>query len=339
MAVVQLADVIVPEIFTPYVQNLTTEKSRLIASGALATDAAIGTLLAGAGLTFHVPNWRDLANDDPNIPNDDPASKSTPRKTGTFEQIAVRFQRNQSWSTMDLAAVLAGSDPMTSIGNRVAAYWTRQLQRHFVAVVQGVFRNNALATDAFHVKDDMIHDISGSAYVAGVTDFSASAFLDAGLTMGDAQDELTLCMMNSIVYNRAQKNNLIDFIPDARGETNIPTFLGRTVVVDDMVPYANGVAETWLFANGAIRMANGSPKVPTETKRDPDAGNGGGQETLFNRIEMCLHPEGYSYVGTPAAGGPATGNVANGFGSAASWARVYPERKQIKMAKLVTREA
>jgi hypothetical protein len=33
-----------------------------------------------------------------------------------------------------------------------------------------------------------------------------------------------------------QKNNLIDFIPDAEGHINIPTFLGRRVIVDDGMP-------------------------------------------------------------------------------------------------------
>ena len=36
--VTRLADVIVPAIFTPYVQQLTQEKSRLIRSGAVTRD-------------------------------------------------------------------------------------------------------------------------------------------------------------------------------------------------------------------------------------------------------------------------------------------------------------
>jgi hypothetical protein len=48
MALVQIADVIVPEIFNPYTQQITEEKARLIQSGALVRDGAIDVLLPAA---------------------------------------------------------------------------------------------------------------------------------------------------------------------------------------------------------------------------------------------------------------------------------------------------
>jgi len=59
----QITDVIVPEIFTPYSQQITEEKSRIVQSGALARDAFLDDKLAGGGLTFNVPSFKDLAND------------------------------------------------------------------------------------------------------------------------------------------------------------------------------------------------------------------------------------------------------------------------------------
>jgi hypothetical protein len=136
-----------------------------------------------------------------------------------------------------------------------------------------------------------------------------------------------------------QKNNLIDFIPDARGEILIPTFLGREVIVDDGVPRSGGVYESWLFGQGALRMGIGTPKVPTEVERRGGAGNGGGQEILYSRVEWSIHPVGYRYAGTAPNGGPSNLNTTNNLANAASFARVYPERKQIKVARLITREA
>lgn len=146
-------------------------------------------------------------------------------------------------------------------------------------------------------------------------------------------------MVHSIVYNRMQKNNLIDFIPDARGEVNIPTFLGRTVIIDDGVPNTGGVYDTWFFGAGAVRLGVGSPKVPTETQRKPDAGNGGGQEVLYSRLEWCIHPNGHAWVATGAGdGGPTNAGTTHNLAAATSWRRVFPERKQIKIARLITRE-
>lgn len=136
-----------------------------------------------------------------------------------------------------------------------------------------------------------------------------------------------------------QKNNLIDFIPDANGVVNIPTFLGRIVIVDDGLPAAAGVYDTWLFGSGAIRLGTGTPKVPTEVDRKPDAGNGGGQEVLYNRHEWSIHPTGHAYSGTAPNGGPSNAATTNNLAAAASWARVFPERKQIKIARLISRES
>lgn len=349
MAVTKIADVVVPEIYTPYKQLVTEQKSALIQSGVVARDASIDTLLNGGGLTFNTPSWKDLDNDEENTSTDNEASFSVPKKIGTVTEISVRLNRNQSWSAMDLAADLAGSKPMTAIGNRVGYYWTRRLQAMFIATMQGVFADNAAApTAGEHVQNDLTNNISGAAYSAGVTTFSAEAFIDTAVTMGDSAEALGMCFMHSIVYARAQKNNLIDFIPDANGMINIPTFLGRRVIVDDGLPNpagvgaaqtAAGIYHTWLFGGGAVRYGVGTPETPFETDRLPSAGDGGGQEVMYDRVQWCLHPVGHAYVGTPPNGGPTNAATANNLASATSWRRVFTERKQIKIARLITRES
>ena len=345
--ITQVSDVVVPEVFTPYVQQETEKKSRLISSGAVVRDPAIDALLAGGGLTFNVPSWQDLDDDADRVGTDTAhaeftggAAEPDPAKINSSTEIAVRCNRNQSWSSAPLAAQLAGSDPMGAIASRVAAYWTRKSQAMFIATMAGIFADNdAAPAGTEHVQFDLTHDIKGGAYSAGVTDFSAEAFLDTALLMGDSMDDLGLVFMHSVVYNRAQKNNLIDFIPDAEGRVNIPTFLGRVVIVDDNMTASGGVYETWMFGAGAIRWGVGTPDRPTEVDRKAGAGNGQGQDVLYNRVMWTMHPVGHAYVGTPANGGPSNAATANNLANAGSWKRVYPERKQIKIARLITREA
>lgn len=341
----RVSDVIVPEIFTPYMQNLTEEKSRLVQSGLIARSEALDTLLAGGGLTFQVPSFRDLDNDADRVSSDTsvpfaaadaslPAGTArppNPLKTGTLKETAVRLNRNNSWSSTDLAAILAGVDPMQSIASRVSAYWVRRLQAAFIATWNGVIGDNA-ANDA----GDYINNISGGSFVDGVTNFSAEAFLDAAQTMGDSQEDLVAVAVHSVVYNRMQKNNLIDFIPDSRGEIMIPSFLGREVIVDDGLPRTGSVYDTWLFGSGATQMGVGTPPVATEVDRKPGGGNGGGQDVLYSRVMWSLHPTGHAFImsGIPD-GGPANGDLDD----VTSWNRVFPERKQVKFARLVSREA
>lgn len=342
----RLTDVVVPEIFTPYTQRLTQEKSRLIQSGVVVVDPQLSSLLSDdGGSTFNMPSWHDLVNEEENVSNDDPTDLSTPSKTTASPEIAVRLARNNSWSGMDLTAELAGSDPMDSIANRVAYYWTRRSQAAYVATIQGVFADNDQGTpNGQGSQGDLTHDISG-VYQPGVTDFSAEAVIDALVTMGDSMDNLRAILMHSIVYSRAQKNNLIDFIPDARGEIMIPTFLGREVIVDDGMPNPAGIGpaqtpagvfHTWLMTGGTARMGVGTPKEATETDRTPAAGGGGGQETLYNRVTWAFHPNGHAWIGTAASvGGPTNTELAAG---ATNWQRVYVERKQVNIARLITTE-
>jgi hypothetical protein len=306
-----------------------------------------------------VPSWLDLDASDStgadNVSSDDVADiqaasfengtptdanrgDATPQKISTTEEVAARLVRNQSWSSTGLARELAGSDPMAAIATRVAYYWIRRLQRIFIATWNGVIADNLAAPtgDDTHTQYDLINDISGSSFIDGVTNFSAEAFIDAATLMGDSQSDLTAVMVHSVVYARMQKNNLIDFIPDARGEVNIPTFLGREVIVDDGVPKTGQVYDSWLFGMAAAQFGEAMADIPTEISREALAGNGGGQEILTTRRVYTVHPTGHAYIqSTIPNGGPSNTNLA----AAANWSRHYPERKQIKFAVLRTREA
>lgn len=365
--ITQIADVVVPEIFTPYVQQITEEKARLVQSGVMERSAMLDALLAGGGLTFNVPSFRDLDNDDDRTPTDVTSQvfvaghtlgEAEPRKIETSQEVAVRVNRNNSWASADLTANLAGADPLAAIANRVGFYWTRRLQAMFIATMVGIFNDNEVAAGAGeHVIDDMTNVIAGTAFVDGVTNFSAEAFLDAALTMGDSMEDLVAIMVHSVVFNRMQKNNLIDFIPDSQGMISIPTFLGREVIVDDGLPSgtnvvhpsftaANGVFESWLFGRGSVALGVGSPEMPTEISRKAESSNGGGSNVLHSRVLWTMHPVGNAFVGTPVNGGPpnfGAGSIAapsaESLGHVASWVRRFPERKQIKIARLITREA
>lgn len=338
MSTTRIADVIVPEIFTGYAMLRTAQKSRLLRSGAMVADPRLSAFLAGAGLTIHSPSFRDLADEDEDISTDDPTVLSSPSKIGTLQEIAVRLSRNKSWSSMDLTQALIEVDPMDAIAELVAGYWTRRQQAAFVAIMKGIFANNDTATDAYHVQGDMKHDISGASFVDGVTNFGSAATIDTTVTMGDSMDDLTMVMMHSIVYARAQKNNMIDFVEDSDSKIKIPLYLGREVIVDDGMPNSGGVFESWLCGRGCVRFGAGSPKVPTEVDRNANAGNGSGEEILHNRVEWALHPEGHAYIGTAPVGGPSNLATANNLAAAASWRRVFPERKQTRVARLITRE-
>ena len=339
MALTQITDVIVPEIFTDYVQLLSVERSAFIQSGVVETSPFFDSLLAGGGTTFNIPHFKDLDNTESNVSNDDegdfgaPGNDMVPIKTTTGKEIAIRLSRNQGWSSADLSGDLAGADPMESIASRVANYWVRQTQLILIASIQGVIADN-VANDS----GDMLEDITnGSGTVTAEHLFSAEAFLDAVQTMGDVGEELVAIAVHSVVYRRMQKNNLIDFIPDSNGVVNIPVFLGRRVIIDDGLPkIANGPNfefSSYLFGSGSVVLGVGSARVPTEVERNARAGAGGGVETLHSRMEWLYHPRGFQFIESGIALNSPTNTELK---AAAQWDRSDPERKLVRIAELRT---
>jgi len=336
MATTRLSDVIVPEIFYQYIVKNTMEKSAIFNSGILVNDSNMANFLAGGGRTANVPFWKDLDNTASNIANDDPASLITPEKIGSGKDVAARQVRTEAWSSMRLSGLLAGDDPMRRIADRVSEYWTRQFQRILVSTLKGVYADN-VANDSGDMVRDIGTDASGA--ISPAERISAEAILDAAQTMGDASEALDTIIMHSVVYNNLAKQNLIDFIPDSDGKVRFPTYLGYRVVKDDGVGLIVGSNRTkyftYLIGRNAIcwNEAPTSPSPNIEVERKPDQGNGFGGDILYSRRQFVLHPYGIAWQDSSVTGEFPTNAELE---TAANWNRVYPERKQIPLAYLLT---
>lgn len=331
MAVTRLSDAIVPDVFADYMVKETMEKSAILESGIVVQDSFMAGLLQGGGRIFNHPYWNDLSNDEADVATDNPADVAVPGKIAAVKKRFIRQYRTRGWSDADLVTALAGDDPMKRISQLVGKYWRRQFQRYVVATLNGVLADN-VANDG----SDMVHDISAGSGTAAM--ISAEAVLDTKQTMGDAADALTTIIMHSVVYTRLQKLNLIDFIPDSRGEINIPTYLGYRVVVDDLCPavVTGGDIDytTYLVGPGILGMAEVPVSVPVEVDRLPSQGQGSGVEQLWTRRQFALHPYGFDWLDASVNGEFPT--IAE-LETAGNWSRSYPERKQVAIAALITK--
>lgn len=327
MAVVQIADVIVPSEFTGYIVANTMQKSALVQSGVATRNGVIeGQLSAGAD-SFSVPHWNDLGDDEANIVSDDPAVNAVPYKIGSGKQMVRKSFLHNSWSAMNLASELSGDDALARIQNRAAAYWTRQLQRRLIVSLNGILADN-VANDS----GDMVEDIS--ALTGGAEKFSASAVIEAAGTLGDAMRDLSAIAMHSDTYKAALKNDLIATLQQSDGGF-IQTFRGLAVIVDDGLPKVVGASTVYtsvLFGPGAVGYGVTAPRIAegTEVENKPSAGNGGGQQILHSRVNLAIHPAGFQWLeGSVAAESPTMAELA----LAANWNRVF-ERKAIPLAFL-----
>lgn len=341
MSLVQLADVIVPEVFDAYVTQETTEKSALYSSGVIAANASMGAKLSAGGRLFQTPFWKDLDNTEADIGTDDPEDVSVPSKIGTGKHQFIRQFRTKSWSTANLTAELAGSDPAKRIAERTGAYWARQIDRTGIATIKGVIADN-VANDS----SDMVYDITaaGGTVVVGTRTVAAYtmhdlAVIEAKQLLGDAADSLSLMIMHSRVYASLQAQNLISFIPNSQGVISIPTYLGYRVQVSDMCPAddqggGNIFYTTYLCGPGVLGWAEKAPAKPVGMKSEELQGNGAGVEIIVHRKQYALHPGGFTFTDAATAlEFPTNAELA----TASNWDRIAIERKMIPLVVVKTK--
>lgn len=340
MAATRLTDVIIPEIYTDYQAVNDPEKTAFFASGVAVRSPLLDQAVTDGGRIVHVPFWKDLdPTTEPNYSTDDPAVTATPQKVVAGEQIARLAHLNQGYSAVDLAAELAGSNPMQRVRDRFGTYWMRQWQRRALASLVGVMADNIANDDG-----DMVEDISiaagNSATAANL--FSRTAFTGAAFTLGDMFEGVSAIAVHSVVYKRMVDNDDIEYSPDSQGQLTIPRFMGRLVIVDDQMPVVPGATNGFVYTSilmgpGVLGYGEGSPLVPVEVDRKADAANGGGVETLWERKSWLLHPFGTSFTSNTVTGGAVTAPSATlaNLRLAANWNRVV-ERKNVPVAFLRT---
>ncbi|BBB99783.1 MULTISPECIES: major capsid protein [Bradyrhizobium] len=310
MTETRLADMIVPTKFNKYVQVLSTQKSELFQSGII-TDLSSVIDAEIEGKTVNMPFFNDLDASDAEQILDDTTDLTVSKMT-TGQDVAVKLLRGKAFGSSDLAADLSGADPIDAIANRFADWWNKRMQTALLATLAGAMGSTDMAAN--------VNDIS--TLTGGAENFDADSFIDAAFLLGDEQGGLNAVAVHSLTLKAMVKADLIDFVPDSQGKLTIPTYLGKTVIVDDSMPVtgagANRVFTTYIFGPGAVGFGEKSPKVPVEVERQ--ALKGMGQEYIVNRRQWVMHPRGVKWLGTNQAGvTPSNTELAD----VANWKRVY----------------
>lgn len=329
MAKTQIADVVVPRIQRPYITMRTRTLSRFFASGIVRTNEELDAIAAGAGKTFDLPFWNDLSGDSEALSD---SGSLTPAKIGADKDVAVKHFRGKSWASNDLAEVLAGDDPLAGVGDAVARYWVRDMQKNIlIPSLTGIFGVSGFASTH---KLDITLGSAGTP--AAGNKISSDAVINAVMLLGDAWNQIVGMTVHSKVFADMSKLGLITFESLKDQDIEVPFFLGREVIVDDGV-YTNnpggGVPikyATTLFAAGAVGFGDGGPnedKQYMESDRDKLAGD----DILITRRHFILHPRGMAFTGTPAGATPTSAELA----TAGNWTQKW-EDKAIGIVQLLT---
>lgn len=329
-----VADVIVPQLFTPATIEITAQLSAFWQSGVLDNDPQFAAIATGAGKIVNMPFWQDLGGGSQIVTDTDTLTTQKIQMVGDAAQI---HERAGAWSDNDLAGILSGSDPGAQVEQRVGAWWERDMQSMLLSTLKGVFS----------ASDNSMNGNKADIYLAAGTTFTDANFLngrtfiDAGGLLGDAQAKLVAIAMHSAVERNLRKNDLIDFIPDSQGKLTVSTFQGLRVIVDDgmTTETINSalVYHSFLFGLGAIAWGPGRKDIAirggapgstweTEFGRIPLAG----QNIFINRRRFILHPRGVKYTGlAQVKTSPTNTELEDGT----NWTRVY-QAKNVRIVRV-----
>jgi hypothetical protein len=326
------SDIIIPEVFTPYVIEQTTQRDAFLASGVVQPMAELNATEGGDFV--NVPFWKANLSGDFEVLSD--SASLTPGKITADKQIGVILHRGRAFEARDLAALAAGSDPMAAIGAKIADYVANQRQKDLLSCLGGIF--GAVGTDNASASFvDLTIDGGGS----GETALSPRHVAEARAKLGDQGDKLSAICMHSNVYYDLVERRAIDFIYDntgaadsdatqgstanAFGNVSVPTFMNLRVIVSDDVQQSgsspNKKFAVYFFTEGAV--ASGEQlALQTETDRDILAKS----DAMSIDLHYCYHPVGAKW------GVTTTNPTRAQLETIGNWSKVY-ETKNIGIVR------
>lgn len=316
-------------------KDLTTEN--MLKSGAVVNDSKIAGLINNGSDFYTVPFYAPFAGTPVNY--DGQTNIDTISPTGESAS-GIVFGRAKGFKAVDfIGDYNSGADPMAQIVARVAKYWQIQEQAELLGIVKAVFGINTDADWLLHTTDIA----TTGATVADSNKIAETTLGDAAQkACGDFADQFTMAIMHSKVANRLAGLKLLEYLKytDANGierQLRMGMVNGLTVVVDDGVPVAASESAagefeytTYMFGAGAIRRAEAPVAHPSSVSRDESTN--GGEETLWTRKRMTLHPNGFSFT---KPGGYTSSPTRAQLGLTANW-DIVMDAKLIPMAQIVT---
>ena len=332
------SDLIIPEVFTPYLIEATTQTDSFLQSGVVQPLAELNLSAERGGDFVKIPFYKSNLTGDFEVLTD--STSLTPSKITADNQIAAVLHRGRAFSSRDLAslAVGGGIDPMAAIAQKMAAYVNNQKQKDLYSCLTGAF-GSINANDSNSALFALTIDSeSGDT----PTTLSPRHIAKAKSLLGDQGGKLTAIAMHSNVYGDLLERNMIDRIYDNTGAPDtgatggsttrafdgpnvVESFGGLRIIVSDDIPTTGSGASTeystFFFTQGAVVTGEQAP-IRTQTDRDILAL----EEAMAVDLHYIYHPVGLKYaVSTVNPNRTVLETVA-------SWSKVY-ETKNIGIVR------
>ena len=283
------------EVFGKYLETVPRVKQNaLLKAGVLRPRNELKSMLADqtGGNFISVPMTGRIGG---TALNYDGATNITATSLETFLQSMIVVGRAKAWEEKDFSFDITGHDFMADIAAQVGEYWDDVDQATLLSILKGMFGVTTNSFASAHTLDIT----SATVKTVGAGTLNSAVQHAAGAN----KDIFTVAIMHSVVATNLENQQLLEYwkYTDANGmqrPTNMASWNGRTVLVDDDVPVdtsgTNPVYTTYILGAGAFDYCDCGAKVPSETYRDPTTV--GGKDMLITRQRKLFAPKGFSFV-------------------------------------------
>lgn len=287
--ITKILDTITPEQYTKYTNWYAEQHSAFIQSGILVDTPSLNQMIESGGLLVTMPEWSKTSLTD-QVLGEDKALETG--KTSAKKQVAPVLYRGTGAAYTDLSAIVSGSNPATQILSDFGVYTIESDQEILQNIIKALFAKGTGQSKGA-LADTHVSDQSAAANPV----ICPEMVIDARSILGTSRSKLVAIAMHSKVKTELEKQNTQTkhYIPASESKAGFDTYLGMRVVEDDkLLPDADGVYDTYLYATGAFGRNTATPKdmVTYEPDRDKAKGN----NMLYVRRARVLHPFGLEFT-------------------------------------------
>ena len=318
MAITKFADVIIPEVFAEYLMEPIREANALFASGIVKFDALLASKLDFGGDDFTFPYWGALSATGLEAPDEDIEGTVNKITSGTMR--IPRIFRTYNVGSSAMASILAGSDAMVAIQERVTEIWKDGLQLLLVNIMIGVLGT----TVGLLITEDIAGTVGGPT-PDGTNLISANATIDAKALLGDKAGKFKAIVLHSKVKAELDKLQLVQSVVLPSEVLPVEFYQNMRVIEDDRVPSViradvgttDHVAYySLLIKEDGFRYGDSEDGFrPVYIKESPELGMG--VDVLYTKKMLALHPRGASW--TPQGGVDAQKILDTDFADPLNW--------------------
>lgn len=278
MAVLDRNGIIIPEVFTEYIDKEAIRNNEFVESGVMKREALYDETARQGGVLSTMPEWADI-----NVAN------FATRKDGvelgfddikTTKEVVLKIYDVLKVGFTSLSAELAGSNPENAISRKLGGKVKELMQARLLQTLKGVFSATSMADSKSSVS---------------LANFGNDALLDFFGILGDNQHKITTIAMHSALYIKLLKANLVNYANVVSEVTGRPiVYLGdKRLIVNDNLVNSTGGYLAYAFRDGAVAYGRGGELKPFEAGTPMHAEKGG----ITARFNHIFHVHGTSWIG------------------------------------------